>query len=100
MAWKNGLQGQLPADHPYKDSPPGGGVVIPEFDQLARLYRGCIGIYGTTIYYSDGVSWKTLPHTKVPATEDLDPSTATLDDIRDAYNNLLVNLKVTDWMDS
>lgn len=62
-----------------------------------KLYKDCFAVIGTVLYKSDGTTW--LPYReKLSSIADLDTGTATVADIRTAYNNLLSDMQSKDWM--
>lgn len=62
-----------------------------------KLYKDCFAVIGTVLYKSDGTTW--LPYReKLSFIADLDTVTATVVDIRTAYNNLLSDMQGKGWM--
>lgn len=74
---------------------PTGGVV---FDQDARVFQNCIGVYEGALYYSNGTSWNLLPYEVLDNIAALDTGTATVTTIKDAYNALLADMQLKGWM--
>jgi len=70
------------------------------FDQDARLFDQCIGVFGEILYVSDGVNWIETDHENLDFIADLNPGTATLNDVLVAYNGLLVDLRAKGWIAS
>ena len=61
----------------------------------AKLYKDCYVLVGDVLYQSDGTSWGTK---QLNFIADLDTGTATVSDIKTAYNNLLADLQAKGWM--
>ena len=63
------------------------------------LYVNCIAIVATDsrIYISDGSSWN-LYDSKLDFVANLNPGSATLNDIKDAYNALIADMKAKGMM--
>jgi hypothetical protein len=64
----------------------------------AKKFQNCIGVYEGILYWSDGVNWKQLDYGELDFVADLDTGTATLNDIKDAYNSLLADMQLKGWM--
>jgi hypothetical protein len=80
----------------FYDTKPSGGEVV--FEQDARLYEACIGVYDGILYLSNGASWNQLDFGILDSMADLDTGTAILSDVTDAYNLLLEDLHTKGWM--
>lgn len=67
----------------------------------ARLYSGCralVGSSGSVVEYtSDGTNWVPA-RTPLNFIADLDTGTATVADVRTAYNGLLADAQAKGWM--
>ena len=102
LAWRHGAEGQLDAGHPYKSAAPtsgGGQTVTYEFnDHSPKLFKDCLYSYGTGLALSDGTSWRYGVHAKLDIVDPLDTGTATLDDIKTAYNDLLADMRAKGWL--
>ena len=64
----------------------------------ASQYENCLIMQSGTMYISDGTVWK--PYRQLEYIADLDRDTATLTDVRNAYNSLLADAKAKDMMAS
>ena len=62
-----------------------------------KLYWDCLANVSGVLYKSDGTDWVKY-RTPVAFMADLDTGTATVADIRTAYNNLLSDLQSAGWM--
>lgn len=62
-----------------------------------NIYNGCFAVIGTDLYLSNGTTWEFLRE-QLTYVADLNPSTATLSDVKDAYNALLADMRAKDWM--
>lgn len=61
------------------------------------LYKHCLAVIGSIIYISDGTSWVVFrPHLTYVA--DLDTGTATITDIKNAFNGLLADMRTKKWL--
>ena len=78
----------------YLDAPAG----AIGFDEDARLFKDCVGVYSGDLYVSDGAAWNRIPADVLENIVALDTGTATLQEIQDAYNALLADLQVKGWM--
>ena len=95
LAWRHGIESQLPVAHPYKSAAPTTGSSI---DQDARLFDACLGVLDEVLYLSDGTNWNQLDFGLLNYIADLDTGTATLNDVKTAYNNLLADMQSKNWM--
>jgi hypothetical protein len=66
-----------------------------------KLYKDCLALVGASgsayLYISDGTSWSEY-RAQLTYIADLDTGTATLDDIKTAYNDLLADMQTKEWM--
>lgn len=62
-----------------------------------KLYKDTFALIGKLIYTSDGTTWAVYRET-LTYIADLDTGTATVSDIKTAYNNLLSDLRAKDWI--
>lgn len=71
-------------------------------DANPKLYKECLALVGTVpncvLYYSDGTVWTTF-RARLDFVADLNTGTATVADIKNAYNALLADIQVKGWMD-
>ena len=67
-----------------------------------KLYKDCLALVGasgsTRLYISDGTTWNPYREQLI-FIADLDTGTATLTDIKNAYNGLLSDMQAKGWMD-
>jgi len=68
------------------------------FEDDARLFKDCVGVYSGILYVSDGSAWIPISTEVLENIVALDTGTATLQEIQDAYNALLADLQVKGWM--
>lgn len=62
-----------------------------------KLYLNCFAAIGGIVYVSDGTSW-IVYREKLTYIADLDTGTATLSDVKTAYNNLLADMRTKKWI--
>lgn len=69
-----------------------------KFEQDPRVKKGCVGVFGLGLFISDGVEWTSTGREVLSYIADLNPATATVEDIKNAYNLLVNDLQVKGWM--
>lgn len=79
----------------YTSKPSSGDVVILND---ARLFQNCIGVYDGILYVSNGTSWNRAPQALLSILADLVPGVATIQDIQDAFNALLADMRTKNWL--
>ena len=62
-----------------------------------KLYKDCWAIVGQDLHTSDGSTWGPYRE-QLTEIVDLDPATATLQDVQDAYNALISDMQSKGWM--
>lgn len=62
-----------------------------------KKYKHCFALVGDLIYTSDGTSW-VVYREQLTLIADLDTGTATIEDVKNAYNSLLADLRAKDWI--
>lgn len=62
-----------------------------------KLYTGCFALVGEDTYISDGTSWE-LYVKQLDYIADLDTGTATVEDVKNAYNALRIDLIAKGYM--
>jgi hypothetical protein len=66
-----------------------------------KLYKDCLALVGASgsavLYSSDGTTWS-LFRSQLTFIADLNPSTATITDVKNAYNGLLADMQTKGWM--
>jgi hypothetical protein len=62
-----------------------------------RLNQDCLALVGSDLYTSDGSSWS-LYREQLTFVADLDTGTATVEDIKNAFNGVLADMQAKGWM--
>ncbi len=62
-----------------------------------KLYKDCFAMVGEVLYWSNGTTWNSYRE-QLDYMADLNPGTATLSDIVDAYNDLIDDMQDKGWM--
>lgn len=62
-----------------------------------KLYRNCFAVVSGIIYTSDGTDW-VIYREQLTYIADLDTGTATITDIKNAFNSLLADLRTKQWI--
>lgn len=73
---------------------------LTKFDQDPRAFNGCFSVFEGHLYTSNGSNWVLLGFEILNNIANLDPLTATVADIKTAYNTLLADLQAKSWMAS
>ncbi len=63
----------------------------------ASKYEGCLALVGGRLEVSDGSVWSEL-RGQLTFIADLDTGTATIEDVKNAYNSLLADMQSKGWM--
>ena len=64
----------------------------------ARLYNECLTAFNGDLYASNGTSWVKVPFAQLTFIAQLNTGTATVADIKNAYNALLADFRAKNWM--